>query len=1274
MLALAYSFSLFVIWTLVGRALFVVFAPRFGALRSWLLAPAMGLAVFLLTLMTLNQLGLPIGRFSRVMTASLTLASLAVLGWRRATRGSSRGDEAGAKHDPNKASLVTSAATGNQPSFVTSAATGKSATRTGVVSRPSQPRHLGCYTERECSAILPWRQLRPFIYAAVFSLLWTGWPALHAGFNWISYGNDDMANYCLAAERFAAHGFFAVPTMAELSGRDYSSYYFFMHVADMMRFGAEHIVSWGATLAGLKATQAFMPVLLATALAQIFAAAGLALQAGRHRRRALLAGWLLAVSPLFMLGTLYQLGAQVPGITLLLLLLALLTRTWGTIRRRDVIRYSGLTSIAAAALCICYPEPTPFLGLAYVLFLALGFARRRVSLDGAITVLAYTLLGAVILLRYNAISYVSTLVMQLGSATHEANLLLSLFPYFLLPTGFSNLFGWMPIAKDFAEPAVTLSIAGGMGLSVLLLWRTVREAWQLQAAALLLLVEGAVAVQLYRGGNDFPLYKLAMWMQPTLAIAIAGLLVNLRWGRLGASRSSVADIPCGPSDRPDREMRRPRVSLRESLGSIPAALWAAIRGRESRDPGRAAEIRPNGPADASPGCNPGIKVETTSGAPTGRRNDEPTASQTEHGRDARATPGQADHGRDARATPDPSLRVEAAAPLRTAGNATISPRLAMVAVVLFGLSTAPSALHYTKTSQGTVAGGMTELRYASKLGMEIQTPADPARQITATIENVVAAKFAASELRGYQLAFASRDYFFPNTRVDFRNPPLHVVIHPHFKQMAQARPRMLERNATLVTTSMLWRTEFSQPVLARPTDYYLDLTRQLSLFNKFGTDPAEPLRHVFELTPAIEARNHLMFVHSGRGNHYYLGDRRFISFFQQEADPFLKGGNFNGLGRFMLLRVENPTEEIYLRIAATRTALPGRTQWNSDALIHAEKETPIGIVGNGAFNLFVGPLRPHPFKDAHYVAIDFQEMTKVIMDPRSGLKAMYNRYVPLDYRRLLGWARDISALSPEEYRQLKRPTRVRYFPEDIAAAETLEFSGIYEDGWISPHSKFVLAGLPVGGCVRLRGFVPEMPGTAVGTGTLELTVGSQKHELPAAAGWFDWLVPAPAGHATTIELRFSASAPLSAGDQRPSGAKLEILEVLPGYPSQTFNYGTPGAARLPSMGIDQDGWMHRNAVIELPPSDTVTTVNLQLEFPALPGVTSGKLRVETGGASGKTIEHPLAPGRSNLRIAVGPSTATRSLRLEAGEVFRLPSPDTRERACRVIDVQLGPDA
>lgn len=1066
MLALAFSFLVFVYWTVLGRAVVSLAYPRLGALRAWLVAPALGVSVLLLGLMVFNQAGIPIRTFATPLTIVLGVAAVGVIAWRR--------------------------------------------------------------------PVTPWRTLAPFLLAALVSCLWTGWPALQTGFNWISYANDDMANYCLAAQRFMDHGFYSVPTHADLAGRDYAAYYFFMHVADMMRFGSEHLVAWTASISHLQATQAFMPAILALSLVQIAGAAALVLHFGRWRRRALLTAWLLAASPLFMLGTLYELIAQVGGVALLLVTVALLLRPWGTPRRPTLIRYAILPSIAGAALCIFYPEVTPFAVLTFGAYLVLWTIRHRRFPAVLLTIATYTLAGVVILLRYNVISYVSILIVQAVGALDPTNRLLSLFPYFMLPTGFSDLFGWMPIAHDFREPIVSLTIATGMVLLAWILLRSLRQAWRLGPAAILLLLQFGLAARLFAAANDFGLYKLAMWIQPVLAAGLAGLLL----------------------------------------------------------------------------------------AVTRRRT-----------------------------------------------------RLALAVAGVFALTTAPTAFYYTDSSRGIKSGGLTELRFASEYGLRPKPlPANHNAQLTCTIENVVAAKFAASELRGYRLAMISRDYFFPTTRWDYAHPTWPLLLQPHFDQMAQALPLIQWRNRTLIRRGRLWDTAFTHAIVLHPTDYYVSLVPRLSLFNKFNP-PTVPVRHsVFIIEPAAKVHNLLVFVHSYLGNHYYLGDRSRISFFQQEPDLFAPGHDFNAIGRFMLLRIEKPSRQVYLRIADTRTLVTGRTAWSPRAVVHAEQDRPLGAVGNGAFNLFVGPLTPQPFLDAHYLAIDYAEIPHHLVDYRTGLKRLYNRKVPLDYRLVLGWARDISAISVAEYRHLQRPRSVAKFPQDLALAHNLEFSGAYEDGWLSPHAFFVLGAPRPGELVHLRGVVPALPGTRLGHGVIHVRINGQPVcDLAATAGRFDWLLPIPhPGPMTKIDLQFSVWAPLPGRDQRPAGAKLEYLGFASGVPSISCDYNQPDAPRLAAAGVDQDGWMNSSAALVVPPSDRPMVLSLQVENPRAPGGRDGTLSAWID-QSDLRRQLPLAAGTTGtLEIPLPPSAAPRTLHLQGPPDYALPAPDTRRRSVRIVRLQLHP--
>jgi hypothetical protein len=998
---------------------------------------------------------------------------------------------------------------------------------------------------------VPWRALLPFFAITLFALFWTGWPAFRFGFGWLSYVNDDFVNYCFAAERFKDFGFWRVPTSEELAGRDWSQYYWFMHVPGLMRFGSEHVLAWISALTGVKALGIFMPVIIGFGLVQIFAAAGLTLHHGRWRRRALIGAALLAISPLFMLGMLYQLIAQVGGLALLLAATAILTSRLPATRKR-LIPHVAVLSVIGAALAIFYPEVTAFAVLTTLLVGGLEWFRRRTFPTARLGLVMYGIVGVIILLRYNILSYLFTILYQFGSGFRTVDLSLSLFPYFLIPTGLANLFGFLPLSINFAEPFTSLAIAGGLLCLLTTIFFAFRETLLRRVpapSAALFVVLLAICFKLYTGGNDFGLYKAAMFMQPVLTATLAVALL-----------------------------------------ALPKARWTA-------------------PA----------------------------------------------------------------------------------AVLLLAVCCAPTAFYYTHVSQGEKAGGITEAKLASILGT--QPPATPPKtRLLSDISNLVAAKVAAVEFRGTDLRFLSRDYYQQIAPIEFERLGNELVsLHPHFEDLARTRAILAKRDDDSILTPMLFGTGFRAPNLAfaknDPNDSYLFLSEQLGLFNKFRLPESEVKATVyFKERPAADTHNHLVFVHSNRGNHYYLGDRHRIAMYQQESDPHTRDHDITGIGRFMLIRVEQPSEEIYLRIAATKTFMGmtkgvTRTTWtparsrelaeNEAPRILAQKDIPLGFVGNGAVNRIIGPIRPVWQDGAAYVAIDFAELPAQFMPKRSGLQALYNTNIPLDSRLLVAYGRDISALSPAEYAALERPTRIAKFPSDIVLARGLEFSGIFEDGWLSPQTDFVLGGAKPGAALRLRGYVPELPGMPLGKGTLKISLNGVFFELPAATGTFDWLLPISAAATTRLSIVSTATAQLPNGDDRPVGAKLDLLEILPSLPSRTFDFATAGAIRLASNGIDQDGWMAKQATLYLPASTTPTEVTLKIENPDWSGAPTTVLRTQVAGAA--AITHTLAAGAyATLKIRLPASPAAQTLRLEGAVDFSLPAPDGRRRMGRLLQVDISP--
>ena len=1091
MSALAVSFGFFLFLTVLGRATLALCSWRGGILRSWLLAPATGLATAVLCIMVLNQAGLPVRAFAGPMTWGLGLGSLGIFLWRR--------------------------------------------------------------------PVFPARALAPFFALAAFVLLWTGWPALRFGFNWLSYVNDDFVNYCFAAERFKDFGFWRVPTSEELAGRDWSQYYWFMHVPGLMRFGSEHVLAWVSALTGVRALGIFMPVIMGFGLVQLFAAAGLTLHRGRWRRHALLGAALLAVSPLFMLGMLYQLIAQVGGVALLLTATALLTARLPATRRR-LMPHIAVLSIVGAAFAVFYPEVTAFAVLTTLLVGAIEWVRTRAFPTARLGLVMYGIVGVLVLLRHNVLSYLFTISYQFGSGFRTVDLSLSLFPYFLIPTGLANLFGFMPLAVTFAEPFTSLAIFGGFICLVTAIVVSCRETLLRATPApmtALLIVLLAMCVKLYTGGNDFGLYKTAMFMQPALAAALACACL-----------------------------------------ALPRARWTA-------------------PA----------------------------------------------------------------------------------AVLLLAVLCAPSALYYTQVSQGEKGGGFTEAKLASILGASAPALA-PQTRLLSDISNLVAAKLAAVEFRGTDLRFLARDYFQQIAPIEFERLGDELVsLHPQFQDLVRTRAMLAQRDADSMLTPTLFNTQFRAPALnfakRDPHDAYLHLSEQLGLFNKFRLPDttAKPTVY-FKAVPAASpaAANHLVFVHSGRGNHYYLGDRHRIGMYQQEADPHTGQQDITGLGRFLLIRVEQPTEEIYLRVALSKSFMGSKhTSWapersrvlaaSEGPRILAQKDVPLGFVGHGAVNRIIGPLRPIWQDGAAYIALDLAETPVQFPYKRRGLQSLYNTRIPLDSRLLVAYGRDISALSPAEVAALARPTRLSNFPADLVHARGLEFSGIFEDGWLSPQSEFILGAAPAGSSLRLRGYVPELPGQPLGRGTLQVNVNGRACELPAATGTFDWLLPvATVSGPTRISLRPSATAPLPDEDDRPVGAKLALLEILPTLPSRTFDFATAGALRLAAQGIDQDGWMAREATLHLPANTLAHDVTLRFEIPDWSGAPTTVLRsqiVTIADQPGAPIPaftiHTLAAGAyATVIVRIPASVTPQMLRFEAPADFPLPAPDTRRRSARLLQVDLAP--
>ena len=298
----------------------------------------------------------------------------------------------------------------------------------------------------------------------------------------------------------------------------------------------------------------------------------------------------------------------------------------------------------------------------------------------------------------------------------------------------------------------------------------------------------------------------------------------------------------------------------------------------------------------------------------------------------------------------------------------------------------------------------------------------------------------------------------------------------------------------------------------------------------------------FSYRPAASARNFLVFVNTLKGRDFYSFSTA-TSYYPFEKDVFHPEGRCYAIGRYFLFEVLNPAEAFRVRVSLSRTVVgEGRTTLPQSATVLAEHDAPLGLVGAGAANVFSGPVHSVSVGGHHYVAIDLGDEPIAPPNPKLGLMRLYNEKIPIDVRKLVAFGRDISAISEEDYASLERPRTVSKWPEDLFRGAGLEFSGFYEDGWVSNHAMLKLAASRTGEYLIIRGMIPGIGGLAMGN-VLRVSIAG---ELAATAslrrGSFEIKLPMRKDlNVTSVNLDFALQHALPRGDDRPVSAQIQMI-------------------------------------------------------------------------------------------------------------------------------------
>ncbi|MES2212649.1 MAG: hypothetical protein V4490_05880 [Pseudomonadota bacterium] len=310
-----------------------------------------------------------------------------------------------------------------------------------------------------------------------------------------------------------------------------------------------------------------------------------------------------------------------------------------------------------------------------------------------------------------------------------------------------------------------------------------------------------------------------------------------------------------------------------------------------------------------------------------------------------------------------------------------------------------------------------------------------------------------------------------------------------------------------------------------------------SVFNRFHYLTSIANRNASLVYP----ENHMIFLNSTIGGSYYSANRRRISFYQIEKDPLFDGREFSAIGRYMVFLTFKPTKKPRMVLELTTTVLKQFDHVLPQPTVQGHK---VPFVGRGSGRVFSPPLDLTYDHDLAFVTVDIGRDSAQFPHHPKGLMKLYGTHIPADYRFLTSFSRDLSLVSEEEYQALEAPTHLIQFPNDLAQ-RSLEYSGVYEDGWLSESCFFTLQQHKDTQFLVFKGVIPLTDDYNYKT-TLTVDIGEGKkstHELPI--GRFELKIPTDGSEGRKkVTLAFDNPQKFGGIDGRTVSARVEFIGFL----------------------------------------------------------------------------------------------------------------------------------
>jgi hypothetical protein len=574
---------------------------------------------------------------------------------------------------------------------------------------------------------------------------------------------------------------------------------------------------------------------------------------------------------------------------------------------------------------------------------------------------------------------------------------------------------------------------------------------------------------------------------------------------------------------------------------------------------------------------------------------------------------------------------------------------------------------YVQTSRGT-GSGFVEIPMASASALidKLISLRDTNRAsvfITASL-NPSLIKFQSSFLLGRQLLIAGKRSFFG----------LHEPVEIEKDRLSTQKFNLNPQGAIPFYNDFKEVTELQTTVSREKNAQLLIPTGNQTILNR-SAYPENSKQQVLVM-PWSAARNLLIFVHSDLGHSMITSNRLRTSLFPVFPQEF-SNSSIAPVGRYLLFRVVNPTRRfrLLLNMSSTDYPLP------PVSVVGSTKER-LEMPGRGAARVVSPLMEPQWINGVPYICIDMGVDARRSPEFREGLMRLWGSNVPMDYKLLVGYARNISIVSEEEYQRFGAPSGIRKIPEDLLNQQ-LEYSGVYEDGWLSGRSYFIFSDPNERDPLTIRGMVPVSHDSAFRTTMSVIIDGQEIGRRTMGIGEFEYRFPVPPHPGRRrLELSFDKTQLLPYSDARQASALLRCVsfEVKNCGSTDTSDVITDGGGiwrgdnwyPLEKHAGQSLRWVNNNAEILVAPQPAGSELAIDLE----PGASlhGEPLKLEALDATGQVLLRKDVAGRQTVRLPLDSkedeSSGLSTIRLHALNGGAAVAGDTRILNFRVFHVAL----